>query len=343
MTGSYLNETDGSRMTKFDVLTVGNAIVDIIARCEENFITDNGIIKGAMNLIDAERAELLYSRMGPALEASGGSAGNTAAGIASFGGKAAYFGKVSNDQLGEIFTHDIQAQGVHFKTKPLEGFPPTARSMIFVTEDGERSMNTYLGACVELGPEDVEADVVAEAKVTYFEGYLWDPPRAKDAIRECARIAHEHKREMSMTLSDSFCVHRYRGEFLDLMRSGTVDIVFANRAEALALYETDDFDHALTKIGEDCKLAAVTMSEEGSIIVTGGERIKVDAIEVKRIMDTTGAGDLYAAGFLYGYTNGRSLADCGRLGSLAAGIVIEQVGPRPMLSLATAAREVGLI
>ena len=166
MTGSYLNETDGSRMTKFDVLTVGNAIVDIIARCEEDFITDNGIIKGAMNLIDAERAELLYSRMGPALEASGGSAGNTAAGIASFGGKAAYFGKVSNDQLGEIFTHDIQAQGVHFKTKPLEGFPPTARSMIFVTEDGERSMNTYLGACVELGPEDVEADVVAEAKVT---------------------------------------------------------------------------------------------------------------------------------------------------------------------------------
>ena len=174
-------------MTKFDVLTVGNAIVDIIARCDEAFITDNGIIKGAMNLIDAERAELLYSRMGPALEASGGSAGNTAAGVASFGGKAAYFGKVANDQLGDIFIHDIRAQGVHFETKPLTGTPPTARSMIFVTPDGERSMNTYLGACVELGPEDVEAEVVAEAKVTYFEGYLWDPPRAKDAIRECAK------------------------------------------------------------------------------------------------------------------------------------------------------------
>ena len=329
--------------SRYDVLCIGNAIVDIIARCDEKFLADSAIIKGAMNLIDAERAELLYSRMGPALEASGGSAGNTAAGIASFGGRAAFFGKVAKDQLGDIYYHDIRAQGVAFDTQPLDGPPPTARSMIFVTPDGERSMNTYLGACVELGPEDVEADVVAEAKVTYFEGYLWDPPRAKDAIRECARIAHEHKREMSMTLSDSFCVHRYRGEFLDLMRSGTVDIVFANRAEALALYETDDFDHALTKIGEDCKLAAVTMSEEGSIIVTGGERLKVDAIEVKRIMDTTGAGDLYAAGFLYGYTNGRSLADCGRLGSLAAGIVIEQVGPRPMLSLATAAREVGLV
>ncbi|MCF3640467.1 adenosine kinase [Rhizobium sp. TRM95111] len=330
-------------MTKFDVLTVGNAIVDIIARCDDGFIADNGIIKGAMNLIDAERAEFLYSRMGPALEASGGSAGNTAAGVANFGGRAAYFGKVADDQLGEIFTHDIRAQGVHFETKPLDRFPPTARSMIFVTEDGERSMNTYLGACVELGPEDVEPDVVADAKVTYFEGYLWDPPRAKDAIRECARIAHENRREMSMTLSDSFCVHRYRGEFLDLMRSGTIDIVFANRAEALALYETGDFEEALTKIGRDCKLAAVTMSEEGSIIVKGDTRIKVDAIEVSRITDTTGAGDLYAAGFLYGYTNGRSLADCGRLGSLAAGIVIEQIGPRPMISLADAGKKVGLL
>ncbi|WP_075290636.1 adenosine kinase [Pararhizobium arenae] len=330
-------------MTKFDVLTVGNAIVDIIARCEDEFLVDNGIIKSAMNLIDAERAELLYSRMGPALEASGGSAGNTAAGVASLGGKAAYFGKISNDQLGEIFTHDIRAQGVHFETKPLPSTPPTARSMIFVTPDGERSMNTYLGACVELGPEDVEADVVAEAKVTYFEGYLWDPPRAKDAIRECARIAHENGREVSMTLSDSFCVHRYRAEFLDLMRSGTVDIVFANRAEALALYETEDFELALANIARDCKLAAVTMSEEGSIIVRGDERVRVEATHIHSVVDTTGAGDLYAAGFLFGYTTGRSLADCGRLGSLAAGIVIEQVGPRPMVSLSAAAKNAGLL
>ncbi|MFB2553078.1 adenosine kinase [Ensifer soli] len=330
-------------MTTFDVLTIGNAIVDIIARCDDAFLSSNGIIKSAMNLIDAERAELLYSRMGPAVEASGGSAGNTAAGVASLGGRAAYFGKVSNDQLGAIFDHDIKAQGVHFATRPLDGVPPTARSMIFVTPDGERSMNTYLGACVELGPEDVEPDVVAAAKVTYFEGYLWDPPRAKDAIRDAARIAHANGREVAMTLSDSFCVHRYREEFLDLMRSGTVDIVFANRSELLALYETEDFEAALGRIAGDCRLAAVTMSEDGSIVVRGADRVPVDAIPVARVVDTTGAGDLYAAGFLFGYTSGRSLADCGRLGSLAAGIVIEQIGPRPMQSLKDAARAAGLL
>jgi sugar/nucleoside kinase (ribokinase family) len=330
-------------MTRFDVLTVGNAIVDIIARCDDQFLIDNNITKAAMNLIDAERAELLYSRMGPALEASGGSAGNTAAGAASFGARAAYFGKVADDQLGQIFTHDIRAQGVHYQTKAQGTFPPTARSMIFVTEDGERSMNTYLGACVELGPEDVEADVVADAKVTYFEGYLWDPPRAKEAILKCARIAHENGREMSMTLSDSFCVDRYRGEFLHLMRSGTVDIVFANREEALALYETRDFEEALTRIAADCKIAAVTMSEHGAVILSGSERNYVNAIELEELVDTTGAGDLFAAGFLYGYTQGRTLEACGKLGCLAAGIVIQQIGPRPMASLSAAARQAGLI
>lgn len=330
-------------MSKFDVLTIGNAIVDIIARCEDQFLIDNAITKGAMNLIDADRAELLYARMGPALEASGGSAGNTASGIANLGGTAAYFGKVAKDQLGEIFSHDIRAQGVHFQTAPKGTFPPTARSMIFVTEDGERSMNTYLGACVELGPEDVEPEVVAGSKVTYFEGYLWDPPRAKEAILECARIAHENGREMSMTLSDSFCVDRYRGEFLDLMRSGTVDIVFANRQEVLSLYETDDFEEALSRIAGDCKLAAVTMSEDGAILLRGGERIHVPATVIEEVVDTTGAGDLFAAGFLYGYTQGRTLEDCGRLGCLAAGIVIEQIGPRPMTSLSEAARKAGLI
>ena len=330
-------------MAKFDVLTIGNAIVDIIARCDDAFLTENAITKGAMNLIDAERAELLYSRMGPALEASGGSAGNTAAGVANFGGRTAYFGKVAEDQLGDIFIHDIRAQGVYFETRPGGTFPPTARSMIFVTPDGERSMNTYLGACVELGPEHVEADVVAQAKVTYFEGYLWDPPRAKEAILDCARIAHENGREMSMTLSDSFCVGRYRAEFLDLMRSGTVDIVFANRDEALSLYETDDFDLALTKIAADCKLAAVTMSEDGAMIVRGSERIHVPATTVNQLVDTTGAGDLFAAGFLYGYTQDRSLEECGKLGCLAAGIVIQQIGPRPMSSLSDAAKAAGLI
>lgn len=330
-------------MSKFDVLTVGNAIVDILARCDDSFLTENGIIKGAMNLIDAERAELLYSKMGPAVEASGGSAGNTAAGIASLGGKAAYFGKVAEDQLGAIFQHDIRAQGVHYQTKPAGAHPPTARSMIFVTADGERSMNTYLGACVDLGPEHVEPDVVAQSAVTYFEGYLWDPPRAKEAILDCARIAHENGREVSMTLSDPFCVGRYRAEFLDLMRSGTVDIVFANKQEVLSLYETEDFDLALTKIAADCKLAAVTLSEEGAIIVRGDERVKIDAFAIPELVDTTGAGDLFASGFLVGYTQGRTLADCGKLGCLSAAIVIQQIGPRPMQSLKEAATREGLL
>jgi sugar/nucleoside kinase (ribokinase family) len=214
--------------------------------------------------------------------------------------------------------------------------------MIFVTPDGERSMNTYLGACVELGPEDVHEPTVAGAKVTYFEGYLWDPPRAKEAIRECARIAHENGREMAMTLSDPFCVDRYRGEFLELMRSGTVDIVFANAAEAMSLYETEDFETALTQIAEDSRLAVVTMSEKGSIVLNGEKRVDIQAMPIDRLVDTTGAGDLYAAGFLHGYTTGRSLAECGQLGSLAAGLVIQQVGPRPLQSLADEAKRAGL-
>lgn len=329
-------------MSQYDVLCIGNAIVDIIARCDEAFLAENGIVKGAMNLIDTERAELLYSRMGPAIEASGGSAGNTAAGVASFGGRSAFFGKVSHDHLGQIYIHDIRAQGVAFDTRPLDGSPPTARSMIFVTPDGERSMNTYLGACVELGPEDVEAEKAAGAKVTYFEGYLWDPPRAKEAIRLTARLAHAAGREVSMTLSDPFCVDRYRDEFLDLMRSGTVDIVFANESELKSLYQTASFEAGLEQIRKDCRLAAVTRSELGSVLVRGDETIQIDAIEIEELVDTTGAGDLYAAGFLYGYTSGRSLADCGALGSLAAGLVIQQIGPRPQLSLREAAQQRGL-
>jgi sugar/nucleoside kinase (ribokinase family) len=330
-------------MSAYDVLCIGNAIVDIIASCDEAFLRDNGIIKGAMNLIDTDRAELLYSRMGPAIEASGGSAGNTAAGIASFGGRAAFFGKVAEDHLGRLYTHDIRAHGVAFDTRPLPQHPPTARSMIFVTPDGERSMNTYLGACVELGPEDVEADKAAGAKATYFEGYLWDPPRAKEAIRLTAKLAHEAGREVSMTLSDPFCVDRYRDEFLDLMRSGTVDIVFANEHELKSLYQTSSFDAALEAVRQDCRLAAVTRSERGSVLVSGDVTEIVQAIEIGQLVDTTGAGDLYAAGFLYGYTNGRSLADCGKLGSLAAGLVIQQLGPRPRQNLRQEAEQRGLV
>lgn len=330
-------------MPEYDVLCIGNAIVDIIARTDDKFLVDNDIIKGAMNLIDAERADLLYERMGPAIEASGGCAGNTAAGIASFGGRAAFFGKVADDHLGRIYRHDIRAQGVAFDTKALDETPPTARSMIFVTPDGERSMNTYLGACVELGPEDIEGDKVVGSKVTYVEGYLWDPPRAKEAIVAAAKIAHGHGREMAMTLSDSFCVDRYRGEFLDLMRSGTIDIIFANEAEVKSLYETSSFEKAIEALRADCRLAAVTRSEKGSVVVSREETIAVAASEIDELVDTTGAGDLYAAGFLFGYTQDKSLEDCARLGSLAAGIVIQQIGPRPMASLKQAAEQEGLI
>jgi sugar/nucleoside kinase (ribokinase family) len=329
-------------MPAYDVLCIGNAIVDIIASADDDFLVENGIIKGAMNLIDAERAELLYSRMGPATEASGGSAGNTAAGIASFGGRAAFFGKVSADQLGDLYMHDIRAHGVAFDSAPLSGRPPTARSMIFVTPDGERSMNTYLGACVELGPDDVEA-AKTDAKVTYFEGYLWDPPRAKEAIRLAAKLTHDAGGEVAMTLSDPFCVDRYRDEFLDLMRSGTVDIVFANEHELISLYQTPSFETALEAIRKDCKLAAVTRSAAGSIVVSGEKTVSVEASRVESVVDTTGAGDLYAAGFLFGYTAGLSHALCGELGSLAAGLVIQQVGPRPRENLREAAEQAGLL
>ncbi|MBB4093498.1 adenosine kinase [Ochrobactrum pecoris] len=331
-------------MATFDVLCIGNAIVDIISRTDDSFLETNGIVKGAMNLIDAERAELLYSRIaGPATEMSGGSAGNTAAGVASLGGRSAYFGKVATDHLGRVFAHDIRSQGVAFDTRPLEKGSPTARSMIFVTPDGERSMNTYLGACVELGPEDVETSKVSDAKVTYFEGYLWDPPRAKEAIVMASKIAHEKNRQMAMTLSDPFCVDRYREEFLELMRSRTVDMVFANEEEAKSLYKTKSLETAIAAMRMDCALSIVTRSEKGAIVVTPDQTLTVPAIEIDTLVDTTGAGDLYAAGFLYGYTNERSLEDCARLGSLAAGLIIQQMGPRPQLSLQAAASQAGLV
>lgn len=327
---------------QFDVLTIGNAIVDIIANSDDAFLEKENIIKGAMNLVDADRAEHLYSEMSPLIETSGGSAGNTAVGIASLGGKAAYFGKVSNDHLGDVFTKDIRSVGVNFESKPLEGTPPTARSMIFVTPDGERSMNTYLGACVELAPDDIDEQIVADSKITYFEGYLWDPPLAKDAIRKAAEIAHKHNRKVSMTLSDPFCVDRYRDEFLDLMRSKTVDIVFANAAELLSLYETDSFDDAIEAVREDCELTAVTQSELGSTVVQGEDTFQVAAQPIKKLVDTTGAGDLYAAGFLFGLTNGYDTEKCATLGGIVAAEVIQHVGPRPQVRLKElAARQLG--
>jgi sugar/nucleoside kinase (ribokinase family) len=328
--------------TRYDVLAIGNAIVDIIASAEEDFLIKQNIIKGTMNLIDAERAEQLYAAMGPAVEASGGSAGNTAAGVASFGGAAAYVGKVAEDELGAIFRHDIRAVGVHYETEPLVAPPPTARSMIFVTPDGERSMNTYLGACVELGPEDIDAQTVAAAGITYFEGYLWDPPRAKEAIRLASRIAHEHGRNFAMTLSDPLCVDRYRAEFLDLMRSGVVDIVFANEGEVKSLYQTASLSTAIEAFRGDCALGVITRSEHGSLTITRQETHQVEASPIDKLVDSTGAGDLYAAGFLYGLAGGRLLPECARLGSFAAAMVIQQVGPRPRQSLKAAMEAEGL-
>ncbi|MBB3949937.1 adenosine kinase [Aureimonas jatrophae] len=327
-----------------DLLTIGNAIVDILARTDDGFLADNAIEKGAMTLVDAARASAIYDAMGPAIEMSGGSAGNTVAGLVSLGGTGAYIGKVAEDQLGQIFTHDIRSLGVGYRTPPLPaGGPPTARSMILVTPDGERSMNTHLGACTELGPEDVDEATVASARVTYFEGYLWDPPRAKDAILRAAGFAHAHGREVAMTLSDAFCVHRYRSEFLELMRSGTVDIVFSNEAEALALYETEDFDDAVARIGRDARrIAIVTRGAQGCTVVEGGQAVSYPATRVDPVVDTTGAGDLFAAGFLRSYTAGLNHARSARLGAVAAGHIIGQIGPRPQAPLADlpAAREV---
>jgi sugar/nucleoside kinase (ribokinase family) len=326
----------------FDVLGIGNAIVDVIAPAEDDFLVTHQIQRGGMTLIDEARAESLYAAIGPATITSGGSAGNTIAGVASFGGRAAYFGKVRNDELGRLFHHDIRALGVDFGTAASEQGPATARSIILVTPDGERSMNTYLGACVELGPSDVDPATVQAAAVTYLEGYLWDPPAAKEAFRKAADIAHAAGRRVALTLSDSFCVDRYRSEFLELMRSGVVDIVFANEHELKSLYTTADFDTALTALRADATLAIVTRSADGAMAATREELVSVPAHPVDKLVDTTGAGDLFAAGFLHGLTSGRDLTHALRLGALAAAEVISHVGPRPLVNLAQLARDNGL-
>ena len=330
-------------MTHNDVLCIGNAIVDIIARAEDDFLHDNGIIKGAMNLIDAERAELLYARMGPAIETSGGSAGNTAAGIASFGGKSAYFGKVAKDELGDAYAHDMTATGVHFATPPLVDDVPTARSMILISPDGERTMNTYLGACTKFGPADVDPDVVAASAVTYMEGYLWDPEEAKKAFLAAADIAHKNGRKVAITLSDSFCVDRYRSEFHDMIRNGTVDLVFANEHELKSLYETADIDTAIAAARENGALTALTLGSEGAMAITRDAQIKVKAEKVDNVVDLTGAGDLFAAGFLFGLARSYDHQAACELGCLCAANVIGHVGARPEKRLSTIAEQAGFV
>ncbi|MFO1131705.1 MAG: adenosine kinase [Hyphomicrobiales bacterium] len=326
----------------FDVLCIGNAIVDVIARVEEDFVARHGLVKGSMNLIDESRAEELYADMGQAIEVSGGSAGNTAAGVASLGGKAAYFGKVKADQLGSIFRHDMRAQGVAFDTPPAAGGPATARSFILVTPDSERTMNTYLGACVNFTTADVDRKVVEAAQVTYMEGYLWDRPEAKEAFKLAAKVARGAGRKTSITLSDSFCVERHRDSFLDLIRND-IDIVFANETEIKSLYQTQNFDGAVKAIAADCPIAVITRSEKGCVVVKGDEVQASPAHPVGKVIDVTGAGDLFASGFLYGITNGKSLYESARLGSMAAAEVISHIGARPEIRLRDHGAKLGLL
>lgn len=322
---------------KFDVVGIGNAMVDVMAHADDAFLAQQSLTKGAMTLIDAERAEDLYASMPPAVEISGGSAGNTVAGVASLGGRAAYIGKVSTDQLGQVFRHDIRAAGVTFDVPPLEGGSGTGRCLIFVTPDAQRTMQTYLGAGAELEPADVDAALVADAAITYMEGYLWDPPGAKQAFLEAAAIARDAGRKVSISLSDPFCVERFRDEFRDLVEHH-VDILFANEAEITSLYRTNSFDDALRQVRGSCEIVALTRSEKGAVILRGDDTYVVPAEPVARVVDTTGAGDLYAAGFLYGYTHGMDAARSGRLGAIAAAEVISHFGARPETSLADYAR-----
>jgi sugar/nucleoside kinase (ribokinase family) len=327
--------------TRFDVLGIGNAIVDVIARADDAFLVTHGMRKGSMQLIDQARAAAIYDAMGPAKEISGGSAANTIVGVASLGASAAFVGKIKADELGTIFAHDIRASGVSFTTPPASGGPSTGRCYVLVTPDGERTMNTYLGAAQDLHPNDIEPEAVAAARITYLEGYLWDPPRAKEAFLKAASIAHAAEREVALTLSDAFCVDRYRAEFLDLIRAGTVDVLFANERELHSLYQTPDFDTAVSAIRGDAKLAAVTRSEKGCVVLTRSETVAVPASPIERLIDATGAGDLFAAGFLVGRSRGFDHRASAQLGALAAAEVIQHIGARPETSLQALARDSG--
>jgi sugar/nucleoside kinase (ribokinase family) len=327
---------------RYDVLGIGNAIVDVIARAEDDFLVAQGMHKGGMALIDEAQAEAIYAVMGPAVESSGGSAANTIVGVASFGARAAFVGKVRNDELGKTFAHDIRAARVAFDVKPATEGPATARCFVFVTPDGERTMNTYLGAAQGLAPGDIDEKMIADAAIVYLEGYLWDPPKAKEAFVKAADIAHKAGRRVALTLSDSFCVDRYRAEFLDLITKGTVDIVFSNEHELHSLYETGDFDTAVKALQTDAKLAVVTRSDKGCMVVSREELLAVNAMPVEQVVDVTGAGDLFAAGFLVGHSRGKDHRTAAQLGALAAAEVIQHVGARPAISLNAHAADNGL-
>src|SRR5436190_17608721 len=299
---------------RFDVLGIGNAIVDVIARTEDDFLIGHNMRKGSMQLIDEAQAARIYDAMGPAVEVSGGSAANTVVGAAALGARAAFIGKVKDDELGRVFAHDIRAAGVSFSTAPASGGPPTGRCYVLVTPDGERTMNTYLGAAQDLHPKDIDAEDIAATAIVYLEGYLWDPPHAKQAFLKAAKIAHAAERRVALTLSDAFCVDRYRAEFLDLIRNGTIDLVFANESELHSLYETADFNSAVNALRADARLAIVTRSEKGCLVISRETTEAVPASPIERLVDATGAGDLFAAGFMVGLARGTDNRTAARLG-----------------------------
>lgn len=321
---------------RYDVVGIGNALVDVIAHADDRFIDDHALVKGSMTLVETERAVQLYRALGSAVEMSGGSAANTMCGVASFGGRAAYLGKVSDDDLGEVFGHDLLAVGVTFRPGALAAEVPTGRCIIVVTPDAQRTMNTYLGVSSLLSPPDLDEAAIAAGSILYMEGYLYDRDDAKAAFRHAAAVAHGAGRQVSLTLSDSFCVDRHRDDFMALVHDD-VDILFGNDDELCSLYQTESLDDAIAAVRHDCRLAAITVGPNGSYVVTPDEVIHIEPEPVERVIDTTGAGDLYAAGFLYGLTHGHDLAGCGRLASIAASEVIAHVGPRPLVELRTLA------
>ncbi|HPG88042.1 MAG TPA: adenosine kinase [Hyphomicrobium sp.] len=329
-------------VTTYDVTGIGNAIVDIIGRCNEAYLANVGAAKGSMRLVDADEISKIYSGMGPAVEISGGSAANTLAGVASFGGRAGFIGTIADDEFGRIFTHDIRSVGVQFNATPVKGSLPTSRSLILVTPDGERTMNTFLGISTQFDESHLDRSLIRDSAILYLEGYLFDRPEAMRAFKAAANEAKRAGRKVALTLSDGFCVDRHRAEFLKFIREG-VDIVFANESEIKSLYETSNYDDAATKARNDIKLAVLTRSAKGSHIISNGSDIEIAAMPIEQVVDTTGAGDLYAAGFLYGVAHGLPLETSGKLASLAASEVISHIGARPAVPLDRLARQKGLI
>ncbi|MBA3653807.1 MAG: adenosine kinase [Actinobacteria bacterium] len=333
--------SENAAPSRLDVVALGNAIVDVLAHEDDAFLQAQGLTKGSMQLVDGGEAAAIYGAMGPAVEMSGGSAANTTVGVASLGGAAAFIGKVRDDQLGAVYTHDLRAAGVEFTTAPATTGPATAQSLIIVTPDAERTMNTYLGASTDLQPDDVDPATIARAAIVFLEGYLWDPPAAKDAFRRAMTLAKDSGARVALTLSDSFCVDRFRSEFVALI-DDAVDVLFANEAEIMSLYGAADLDAAVDRARSSCDVVSVTLGARGSLVIRGSESHEVPTQPIGEVVDTTGAGDLYAAGFLFGITHGYDLERAGRLANLCAAEVISHLGARPAVSLADLAATHGL-